>query len=205
MTSCHPTKRSSQSGWDTRPLRDDDAFWESPKNFDDGTPQFFVVTVTVDGHPNVHLADMSSPVWIRDYFIADWASDEISEDTREPRPECPLHRNTVMLADMDSDRVIWKCTRDDSIRCDLGRYWTWRGRSLTGSGTDSGAPQYAGTVTVYWPLGKASMIVVGSNERRVRPDRSRVEISIGSSMSAPIKKAPVRGSARDSVCHPFPR
>jgi hypothetical protein len=113
-------------GWDTRPLRDDDSFWESPKYLDDGTPQFFVVTVTVDGHPNIHFADMSSPGWIRDYFIADWASDEISEDTREPRPECPLHPNTVMLAEMDSDRVIWKCTRDDTIRCDLGMYWSWR-------------------------------------------------------------------------------
>jgi hypothetical protein len=112
--------------WDTRPLRPDDVFWQSPEDLDDGSPRFWVVSVTVDGHANVHVTDAQSPVWIRDYYMADWAQDEVSEDTREPLPGCPVHSHTLMRAEIEGEHLLWKCTRDDAIRCNLGTYWSWQ-------------------------------------------------------------------------------
>jgi hypothetical protein len=112
--------------WESRPLRDDDPYWEYPKYLDDGSPRFYVVKLTFEDSSTLQFGDMEDPAWHRDCFIADWASDEISEETREPRPECPAHPNTVMLAHIEGERAVWKCTRNQDHWCDVGSYWTWR-------------------------------------------------------------------------------
>jgi hypothetical protein len=112
--------------WEFRPLRDDDSYWEFPKYLDDGSPQFFIVTLTFEQSSTSQVADMTRSAAYRVFFLADWASDEISEETREPRPECPVHAHGVLIAEIDNELAIWKCPRDESIRCDIGSYWTWR-------------------------------------------------------------------------------
>jgi hypothetical protein len=43
-----PDDQSLSLKWESRPLRDDEPSWEYPKYLDDGSPRFFIVTLTFE-------------------------------------------------------------------------------------------------------------------------------------------------------------
>ena len=118
--------------WEVRPLRATESGYG--ETLRDGTPRYFEVAVSGEGYRVADMAD--EPAW-RDYIIAEWLQDELSEKTTEARPQCPLHRN-LMLPETEGDTLVWKCGEDPSLVCNVGTYWSWRTERDRGLGGTSG-------------------------------------------------------------------
>jgi hypothetical protein len=116
--------------WESRPLRDDDDYWEYPKYLDDGSPRFVVVTLSIPGDGSRFMvADALNPPGMRDYFIAEAVQDDICDALHELRPLCPVHSGPtprILVPSNESDGMYWQCNEDPNVRCALGSYWPWR-------------------------------------------------------------------------------
>jgi hypothetical protein len=120
-----PSDPKGAISWVVRPLRDDDPFEHYPEYLDGEIPRYWWVTVGGRGM----VADLTMPSHARVYFMGDMAQEEVTEELREARPWCPVHRKNMLNLRLNDDAVYWQCPDDEGVRCDVGGYWAWRAES----------------------------------------------------------------------------